>query len=400
MLSRHNIRAPLSSNGSALDLATPHTWIDWTSNASELTMRGGVLETMAGEYVRGWLESEELIPENFQPRGGAVRFYANAKQRTIATAQYFSSGMLPVANIDIEVHADYDTMDPVFTPALTFTSDEYADAALKQIGSINGSTGMEDVASGLADSFALIEDVVDYTKSDGYQSGDLKDLDTTDTQITLELGKEPAMDGSLKTACQLADALVLQYYETPDATEAAFGHELTTEQWKLISQSKDVYGDLLFTAPLVAANVAHPLLEEIGNELDTPGRKFTFLCGHDSNVNSVLAALGTEDFELPDAIEAKTPIGVKLVLERWADADGNTYGRARLLYQSIEQLREGTMLSGYEAPMSFDLSFEDLQKNDDGLYAYDDLRARIADATAEYDRIVEEYGQEELDQAA
>lgn len=58
------------------------------------------------------------------------------------------------------------------------------------------------------------------------------------------------------------------------------------------------------------------------------------------------------------------------------------------------------MLSGYESPMSFDLSFEGLQKNDDGLYAYDDLRARIADATAEYDRIVDEYGQEELDQAA
>ena len=226
VLSRHNIRAPLSTTGSALDKATPHTWIDWTSNASELSMRGGALETMTGEYMRKWLESEGLIPENYQPKKGDVRFYANAKQRTIATAQYFSSGMLPVANVHIETHADYDTMDPVFTPATTFISDDYVDAALKQIGAMGGATGMANVASGLADSYALIEDVVDYTESEGYKSGELKDLDTTDTQVILELGKEPAMSGSLKTACQLADALVLQYYEAPDATAAAFGRSV------------------------------------------------------------------------------------------------------------------------------------------------------------------------------
>ncbi len=67
MLSRHNIRAPLSTTGSALDKATPNQWIDWTSNASELSMRGGTLETMMGEYTRKWLESEGLIPENYQP---------------------------------------------------------------------------------------------------------------------------------------------------------------------------------------------------------------------------------------------------------------------------------------------------------------------------------------------
>ncbi|MBQ9043486.1 MAG: histidine-type phosphatase [Eggerthellaceae bacterium] len=400
VLSRHNIRAPLSTTGSALDMATPHTWIDWTSNASELSMRGGALETMMGEYMRKWLESEGLIPENYQPEEGKVRFYANAKQRTIATAQYFSSGFLPVANVRIETHADYDKMDPVFTPATTFVSDSYVDAALKQVGTMGGASGMADVAAGLADSYALIEDVVDYTESESYKSGELKDLDTKDTQVTLELGKEPAASGSLKTACQLADALVLQYYEAPNATDAAFGNDLTFEQWKLISQSKDFYGDLLFTAPLVAANVAHPLLQEIGNELDAEGRVFTFLCGHDSNVGSVLAALGVEDYELPNAIEAKTPIGCKLVFERWENAAGEQFGRVRLMYQSVDELREGTMLAGTESPMSVELAFKDLQKNADGLYAYDALRTRIADATAEYDRIVKEYGQEAQEEQA
>ena len=56
VLSRHNIRAPLSTKGSVLDSATPHTWYEWSSNASELSLRGGLLETAMGQYFRKWLE--------------------------------------------------------------------------------------------------------------------------------------------------------------------------------------------------------------------------------------------------------------------------------------------------------------------------------------------------------
>ena len=55
ILSRHSIRSPLSTNGSALSRLTPHQWINWTSASSELTLRGGVLETMMGQYFRKWL---------------------------------------------------------------------------------------------------------------------------------------------------------------------------------------------------------------------------------------------------------------------------------------------------------------------------------------------------------
>ncbi|MBR3226657.1 MAG: histidine-type phosphatase [Atopobiaceae bacterium] len=400
VLSRHDIRAPMSTTGSVLEQATPHTWINWTANASELTVRGGALETMMGEYMRKWLESEQLIPENYRPEKDAVRFYANSKQRTIATAQFFSSGMLPVANVDIETHAEYDTMDPVFSPSFTFMSDAYREAALKQIGTMDGATGIENVASNLADSYALVEDVVDYKDSDAYKSGKLKDLDTKDTKITLELNKEPAVEGSLKTACQLADALVLQYYESPDAKAAAFGHDLTNDQWKLVSRSKDAYVDLLYSAPLVATNIAHPLLEEIGNEMDAKGRAFTFLCGHDSNLTSVLAALNVEKYELPGAIESNSPIGAKLVFERWANENGEEFGRVRLLYQSVDQLRSGAMLAGTESPVSVDLSLKELKKNADGLYPYSDLRTRIKAAADEYANIVKKYGETELAQAA
>lgn len=400
VLSRHNIRAPLSTNGSALAKATPNQWIAWTAEPSELTLRGGALETMMGQYFLRWFEAEGLAPHNWHPEQGQVRFYANAKQRTIATAQYFSSGMLPTANANIETHVEFDTMDPVFTPQITFLTDSYNDAALAQIAQMGGDEGMAGVAASLKDSYALLTDVTDYTDSEGYKSGELTDLKTTDTGVVLELNKEPAMTGSLKTATSLADALVLQYYEASNDKRAAFGHDLTLDQWESISAIKDLYGDVLFTAPLVATNVAHPLLAEIGSELDADGRVFTFLCGHDSNIGSVLAALQAENYELPNTIEKKTPIGSKLVFEKWTNGNGEQFGRVRLMYQSTDQLKNLTLLTGSTAPETMEVTLAGLNKNADGLYDYGDLRERVKEATDAYDALAATYGEQQLAEAA
>lgn len=51
VLSRHNIRSPLSGSGSVLGSITPHEWFAWSSNPSELSLRGGnrtVFPQMAG----------------------------------------------------------------------------------------------------------------------------------------------------------------------------------------------------------------------------------------------------------------------------------------------------------------------------------------------------------------
>lgn len=389
ILSRHNIRSPLSGSGSALGTITPHEWFAWSSNPSELSLRGGVLETEMGQYFRKWLEAEGLFPENYHPADGAVRIYANAKQRTIATAQYFVSGLLPTANAEIETHAAYDTMDPVFTPQLTFVSPRYNADAEAQVFDLYG-----DTVKGLSDNYALIADVIDMEQSEAYKDGTQTAFTTDDSKLSLELFKEPTVKGSLKTACSVADALVLQYFEEPDDEKAAFGHTLTFEQWKQISEVKDVYGDVLFTAPLIAANVAHPLLQEIESELLTSGREFTFLCGHDSNVGSVLAALGAEDYELPGAIE-KTPIGCKLVFCRWIGSDGSRYCTVDLVYETTEQLRSASLLDLTSHPAIVPMRFSDITPNADGLYAERDFMNLLRSSINEYDRILDAYAPDE-----
>lgn len=387
ILSRHNIRSPLSTNGSALSKMTPHEWTNWSSAASELTLRGGVLETEMGQFFRKWTIETGLFKDNYVPTIDEVNVYANSMQRCIATAQYFSGGFMPVANLRVNHRYVPSKMDPIFFPRLTKSTEAFRTEAMKQINAMGGKEGLIGINKSLKESYDLIAKVLDMKQSEYYKKGEIKDFVNNDTQITLELNQEPGMKGSLKNANSASDAFILQYYEEPDGMKAAFGHKLTTEDWTKIAKVKDVYGDVLFTAPIVAVNVAHPLLQYMYDELNDKDRKFTFLCGHDSNIASVDAALGVEEYSLPNSIEKKTPIGSKLVLEKWVDAAGKAYIAVNLVYQSTDQLKQMSLLDLQHAPQVFSLKLKGLNQNTDGLYTFEDVNARFLQAIRAYDDI-------------
>ena len=387
ILSRHNIRSPLSTNGSALSKMTPHEWTEWSSAASELTLRGGVLETEMGQFFRKWTVEEGLFKENYVPTVDEVNLYANSMQRCIATAQYFSSGFMPVAGLHVNHRYVPSKMDPIFFPRLTKSSEAFRTEAMKQINAMGGKDGLVGINKGLKDNYDIISKVLDMKQSEYYKKGEVKDFVDNDTRITLNLNQEPGMKGSLKNANSASDAFILQYYEEPDALKAAFGHKLSLEDWTKIARIKDVYGDVLFTAPIVAVNVAHPLLQYMYDELNADTRKFTFLCGHDSNIASVDAALGVEDYSLPNSIEKKTPIGSKLVFEKWVDAAGKAYVAINLVYQSTGQLKQMSLLDLRHTPQIYALKLKGLTQNTDGLYTFEDVNNRFLQAIRAYDDI-------------
>lgn len=387
ILSRHNIRSSLSVNGSVLQKMTPHQWIKWSAAPSELTLRGGALETIMGQFFRKWTVNEGLFTENVVPTVDEVNFYANSMQRTIATAQYFSSGFMPVANLHINHRFTPSKMDPVFFPALTKSSEAFKAQALKEIAAMGGKKGIVGINEGLKDSYQLIEKVLDLKHSPACQSGEICAFDDYNTQLKLEKGDEPNMKGSLKFANSASDALILQYYEDTDPIQAAFGQKLTNADWEKIAKVKDVYGDVLFTAPIVAVNVAHPLLVYMKDELNAKNRKFTFLCGHDSNIASVNAALEVEEYSLPQSIEKKTPIGSKLVFEKWVDKAGKEFVAVNIVYQTTEQLRNVSLLNLENPPVVFSLKLKGLQANADGLYTIESVNDRFDKAIRAYEAI-------------
>ena len=333
-----------------------------------------------GQYFRKWLVSEELMQENAIPDEETMRFYANSLQRTIATAQYFSSGMLPVANIRIEHHCPVGKMDSVFAPQITDDNEAFKKLAQLQITAMGGEKGLAGIGEKMSDNYKVLERVLDMDQSKACLEGDTCHFRTDDAQVYLVKNREPGMGGSLRLACQAADALVLQYYEEPDVLKAAFGDTLSIEDWERISEIKDWYGDVLFTAPSVARQVARPLLQTMLMELKNNERKFTFLCGHDSNIGSVLTALEAEDYSLPNTIEKKTPIGCKLVIEKWEDSDGQAFAALNLVYQSTEQMRNMSILDLENPPMKQPVRLKGLSTNEDGLYPYEALVQRFAEA--------------------
>ena len=382
VMSRHNIRSPLTSGGAAYQRVTPYTWFAWSSPSSQLSLRGGVLETEMGQFFRQWVVGEGLLPDNYRPEGDEVLFYSNSRQRTFATAKYFSAGFLPFANVEITHKLEEDKMDPVFTPQFTKMNDTYRQQVLDEINALNG--GPQAWMTAQKATLDLMEEVLDIAHSLAALQGDTTHFWFHDTQFKIEKGSEPKMTGGYTLANSVADALVLQCYETESMT--AFGHELTMEQWRAICAVKAVYDGLLFTTHSAAVNLAYPLVSRIREELNRSDRKFMFLCGHDSNLASIGAALGLQFPETENALELRTPIGSKLVFEKWSNGTDD-FVAINLVYQAVGQLQGRTLLSLNMPPMVRPVTIAGLTANSDGLYRLADLDTRMANAMAEYEAI-------------
>lgn len=381
VLSRHNIRAPLARPDSIISQLTPHTWFAWTAGTGDLSLKGGEMETLMGQYFRLWLEDEKLIPVNYEPSLSEVRFYSNSFQRTIATAQYFSSGMLPVANVRIEHHLGINESDPVFsfvTPLPT-DDDSLQRGAEEELAAMGGTKA---IGESMANAAAILENVLDFKDSKYAVENNVASFTTNDISVTVTDAYH--FDGSIRPAMKAADALVLQYYEEPDAVNAAFGHRLTDKDWLEIGRLKELSIHTLYCMPSVSTILAQPLLKVMLNEAQLDERKFTFLCGHDTSLCTVLSALGAEGYSLPNTIEPVAPVGAKLVIEKRRGPDGQEYASLSMVYQSTEQIRNREPLSLERPPMIVPLHLKGLHKNEDGLYLFSDLEKRFSDVILTY----------------
>ena len=382
ILSRHNIRSPLVSKQSVLTRLTnsEYQWFQWEGAPSTLTAKGERLESRMGGFFREWLEKKNFL-SRYSADHSSFRFYANAKQRCQLTARTFADALLPGMTPRVEMNVAFDTMDPVFNPQITKLSEGFVNQARQEIRTRFG----EDLNAGASASFQLLENVIDITHSPAYP--DTSSFSQFPSSVSFKLNAEPALSGGLKMACSLSDALALQYYEEPDARKAAFGKTLTEEDWVSITSITQRYQDILFSAPSVSLNVAHPLLQTLLSEMQNEKRIFSFLCGHDSNILSVLSALDVQVEDLPGSIEKRTPIGCKLIFERFTGADGLRYADLLLVYASASQLRAETTFSYTQPPMAVKLKLKGLNANADGLYTLADLQQRISQALVAYDQL-------------
>lgn len=257
---------------------------------------------------------------------------------------------------------------------------------------------LEEISEKSGISFKAVK--IERQDSDIYKSGKYGDLLKDGSGYKMAANEEPDITGAIKTASQVADALILQYYEEPDVKKASFGYDLSQSDWAEIGGLLTKYAEIKYGAPLVSVNMSHPLIRELYDEIKNEKRKFSFLCSHDVTVYTTLSALRVKPYTLPDSIETKTPIGVKLLFERWRDSDGKAWYRVDLVYRSTEQIRNSEVLSLDNPPMRYNLIFEGVPTNEDGLIAEADLFDLFDRTLAEYDELLSRYTEEALDEAA
>jgi len=343
LLSRHNLRAPVVASG-ALANATPETWPRWEVAPGELTTKGGVLEVYMGRYIAQWLRQAQLLPVSGCPQEDDFHAYANSLQRTQATAQFFVAGAFPGCHVSVEQRMPLGSMDPLFDPVIRRDDAAFRTRALESMQRALA-------AADLAPALSVVEEITRYPQSAACKGHSDCHLALADTTFSTEPGKEPRASGSLALASGMVDALLMEHYQGSGIPREGWGRLTTEAQWQALAQIRNRYQDILFGTPEVARDVAAPLLTRVNALFDDPASpKVTLLVGHDSNIGSVLAALGISDYSLPGQYE-KTPIGGLLQFERWRDRhSGVERIRLAYVYPTTAQLRDALPLANAQPP--------------------------------------------------
>jgi len=380
IMSRHNLRTPIVNSGVLTEI-TDKKWPEWDAQSGYLTTKGGALEVYMGHYFREWLDENKLLSDTLCPTSDKDLYaYANSLQRTIATAQFFMVGAFPGCSVKVNHQPEIGTMDPVFNPIITNSTPEFQKMAL---------AAMESYYQGLdlKAGYHELNGILNIKDSEQCKTNKLCSLAEGKNSFIIEAGKEPGVKGPLKMANSAVDAIDLQYYEGFPAGEVAWGKVTTPQQWKTLNTLKNGYQESLFTPRQIAKNVAHPLLNYINQHFvaATPGNeaKFIFLTGHDSNIASLLSAMEFKPYQLPEQYE-HTPIGGKLVFQRWTDTrDNQSYVKIDYIYQSSEQLRNNSHLSLKTPPKHVTLELKNCPIDKNGYCKWDNLQKVMNDALAD-----------------
>ena len=375
-----------------------YSWPTWPVEGGHLSLRGSMLEYMSGEYFKGFFETAGL---NLTPQ--KTYFCASPKQRTVETSRAFAAGLFPHRKIDIFYRGPRDFspkyLDPEFLPLLNdqdypgeFQYDAFQKEARQEMLEIANQSKEEVLQSldylaktiGYANSAkaSLLKknrfdfDIIENLSLDFYKNNGKGETEKMEPDL---------MDCDFKMANRASDALILQYYEQDDKVLTSPSSKMTKDlernDWERIASVKDVYGDVLFTAPIVAVNVSHAMLGMLRRMICDPVNSLNFICTHDSSMAALLAALRTEEYELSQTIEKRTPIGFKILFEKWKIGKEH-YVRVRLAYYSSDQIRTSNPADVQGTPLFVELGFKGLTRDQNGMYRYDDF-IHLVDRTLE-----------------
>lgn len=350
LLSRPNVRAPVVN----LDVYSSKEWLKWGEALGHLTTKGAMLEEYLGEYFSDYFIQEKILTSKC-PDDTLVHVYANSVHRTRKTAKHFVRTAFRGCNLTINLQPD-NTPDPVFQTVILNDTETFRSIALKEMKEKLDQLDFKEV-------YTRLNTILDIKTSDLCLLNNLCDLTKGQNNITLNLGLEPIIFGPFKVGYEVADAFLMAYYNGEYLSKVGWGL-IQPEDWPLLGNLTREDQMVRFGCTGVAKYVAKPLLSYIEHIFLEGKHKVTLLVGDDSNVNSVLAAIGIKPYNLEGQQEL-SPIGGKVVFEKWYNGI-DYYMKIKYVYLTTEQIRNGSRLSIDNPVRVVNLELNDVEVNDQG----------------------------------
>lgn len=366
ILGRHNIRAPLTT---VLQRTTSLEWPTWEVPAGHLTEKGGRLEEIMGDYFSLWFKNNGLFSEKC-PDPDSIYIYSNNRQRTIETAKVFARTAFKNCNITVNFKLNahnLDQSDPVFAPIIRNNSESFKESSYRLMREKLNQLQLEDA-------YAVLDQIVDIKTSDICKYDSFCDFNMKKDDILLTVGEEPNIDGPLSIANFIVDFLLMSYYNGRSDKDIAWGKIETDDDWRSLLDITKENQNVRFNQSQISKDIARPMLNFIRNTFlnEYLARKLTMLVGHDSNLNTVMAAFGFKKYNLDGQYEF-WPIGGKLVFQKWRDENSNLFLKIEYVYQSMKQLRNGTALSPDNPPFTKIMEIESCKIDEKGLCPWRDF---------------------------
>jgi 4-phytase / acid phosphatase len=363
---RHGVRSPIEPN-STLNTFSAQPFPEFSVAPGYLTGNGATLETILGGYYRLWFTKEGVLTGNDSADAAFVYFRANVIERTIASAQAFAAGMLPLATVNVNHYGPTDS-DPLFDPVGAGIAQLNQQMAVDAVaGRLGGNP--PSLATAYAPELALTRAVlfnypVGETPAPPAPEGKI-DV----TAIPFAVGPAgqsgwPVDPGGLGTVLLAVDPFVMEYAEGLPASDVGWG-QLTaggvTQTLRIYALGLDLecrtpYLDKVLSSNLASHVVRSMVQAATGNamagSLGTPSTRMIVLIASDSQITG-LAGLFDLDWLLPGYQPDYCAPGGAMVLElRQSRTTGEYIVRASYVSQTLDQLRNLTALTLNAPPAS------------------------------------------------
>jgi 4-phytase / acid phosphatase len=351
VLTRHGVRAPISSNEEMASLAS-RPWPEWEVPTAIQTPRGNLLVAYMGDYYRARFAGAGLLSGDPARDGPLVFVRADNDQRTMETGRILGKALVQAGDPDVHP-LPQGTADPLFrTVGAHVGHPDPALAVAAVLGRLGGDPG--NIERAYAPQFAELKGIL-------FGPGGAPAGSPFGAPSVVKPGKGDylmTVSGPLQAAEHATDSFILQYTDGKPAAEVGWGQvdgRVITDLLSLHEFYFDLVCRTRYIAQVEGSNLASHIIDTleqaalgqpVPGALGPAGERVVVLAGHDGNIANIGGLLGLDWWVPGTQLNPMLPGGA-LVFELWRRGGSQDSFFVRLSYvtQTLDQMRDASPLS-------------------------------------------------------